>query len=168
MPLTVYITIGAFAAGLLSGGWGMHRYYLGEEAKAAKKELKVERGAQVVANQAAVRHVDRIIEQQEKARAIEKALRAQLAAMGPCTVPGGVVGVLNDATVPANARPAGDDPGSQDAAPARNSDAGAELAICARNYTEVCIPNAQSLNACIAAYNAVKRCINEGDCDSVR
>lgn len=126
--------------------------------------------------------------QREKSHAIQSAINARLAGLPQCAVPGDVVGLLNaaagrDALAPSagsagepgpaqpgadTARGAGESAGRSPGAEAGTgrdatipaSTCGAELAIAARNYSEVCIPNAIERDALRALYNEVKTRIN--------
>jgi hypothetical protein len=107
--------------------------------------------------------------QRERAYAIQQSITQALAGLPQCVVPGAVVGLLNDATRadpgPESARAAGEPRAPEPAAaPARpalaDSTAATELAICARNYVDVCTPNAIERDELRRLYNEIRAKIN--------
>ena len=175
MPITLYVTLAALLAGF-AGGWATQGWRWDASLKAAAearysavvKVRETDADLQRMATVAGSRTEAMLTFQREKSRAIDKAITASLAGLPQCVVPGAVVGLLNDATRAPDAAdpgsPGGPGPAQPAADPARPafapSSCSAELAICARNYAEVAIPNAIERDELRRLYNEVKDRVN--------
>lgn len=141
---TGYLYCGAFIAGCAVGGFVLHKIYESKNARDFKIAVAMERDSVVIANNADALMVKMQAEQLAKADHDKKQLQKELSKMGKCVVPDPVVGLLNNATVPATARPAAIDPTVK----AAKTDCADVIESASNNYQLVCIPNAQSLDAC--------------------
>jgi hypothetical protein len=145
-----YLYAGLFLAGLAAGGYGVHTWHKAQRVDTIERARTSEQGFQRVARQADVRYIERLHDQaaaaQTNAKAWERAMLETNYQLAQCRVGADAVGLLNAAGMPgAAADPAQPRPGSATAAPARDSNAAAELGVCRRNYAEVCVPNAVQL-----------------------
>ena len=87
-------------------------------------------------------------------------LKHKLSKLATCTIPGSIVGLLNPGSsidMP-NSSTIGQQPSSE--TETTGSTCAIELEVAARNYREVCIPNAEQLEAVQSAYNKVRDNIN--------
>lgn len=187
MPLSLYLAAGAAIAGFLGGFYlqGLRwdaSLLKTEQARysAVVRVRQTDADLQRIATARGAATETQLQFQREKANAIQTAIAQRLASLPVCAVPGDVVGLLNAAAGrdpnPTSAGSAGQ-PGSPlaPADPSRRPDgqpvdvaagtpgastAAHELAICARNYAEVCIPNAIERDALRELYNQVKERIN--------
>lgn len=149
---------------LASFGIGWHygaAHEAGKEAKTVIKTItvdrKVETAAVVDVNAIAGAYQAKLSTQKEKSDHEIKILKAKLAATASANapVPSNVIRLLDPgSTVAPDDSTTGQQP--SDPAPATNPTYADELEIAARNYREVCIPNAEQLEGVQRAYNAVR------------
>lgn len=165
IPLPIpapYLYAGVFLAGLVAGGYGVQTWHKAQRVDAVDKARTTERAGATLANQAQVRHLERLVELREHAErnagAFRRALDETNAELRACRVSGAVVRLLDDAGDPGAAGvPGGAVPARPDVAPPRDSTADVELETCRRNYAEVCVPNARQLNDLIDWYERLRR-----------
>ena len=130
----------AFAGGMgyLKGGKDESADRDRAQAKAAAEARDAESELQRLGNRWTAAYIDRVIKQQEKARALPTITLA-----ADCAVPADVGRVLNDARrLPGDA---GTGSATGPTGEAVDSTCAAELDIAKRNYAEVCVPNAEQL-----------------------
>ena len=172
MPSVVYLVLVAFLAGL-AGGWKVESWRWDASLKSAAdarysavvRVRDADQALQRLATVAGGRAEAMLTFQREKARAINLAINETLAALPECVIPGRVVGLLDDATRAAASPPGPGPPGQpgppqSPVDPAPDSTCAAQLDICARNYSEVAIPNAIERDEIRRLYNEVKTKIN--------
>jgi hypothetical protein len=112
---------------------------LRDQIKAVEQARQTETDLRRMQDRATLRYLDRMHAQQEKAHGLPPIILTD-----DCTVPAAAGRLLNDAQrMPDDA---GTGPGTSAAAEAVDSTCSAELDICKRNYSEVCIPNALALS----------------------
>jgi hypothetical protein len=162
----VLIAFGAgLALGLAGGAYGLHTWHKAQRVDQIEEARTDERAGVRTANQADVRHLDRIFEQRRHAENNAAAFRRQLedtdANLGACRVSVDLLGVLDDAGLPADPGPAGDaEPAAARAAAASTCDV--ELDKCRVNYAEVCVPNRDQVNGWREFYRRLQLQHNKG------
>jgi hypothetical protein len=87
-------------------------------------------------------------------------LKAKLAKAGTCTVPGAAVGMLYASTGSNLSTSSAIGFGTGSTATYADSSCGEQLELAARNYREVCEPNAEQLKALQDAYSALREQYN--------
>jgi hypothetical protein len=126
-----------------------------EQAKAAAEARETEGELQRVGNRATSAYLDRMLKQQEKARALPP-----ITLVNDCPVPGAAIGVLNDAQRMPGDAGTGSSAGA--AGTQADSSCAAELDIAKRNYAEICIPNAEQLTAIQERWETTRTLVNRG------
>jgi TolA-binding protein len=122
-------------------------------AKATEQARQTEQDIRSMQDRNTLRYLDRMHQQQEKARALPPIILTE-----DCRVPAAVGRVLNDAQrLPDDA---GTEPGIGAAAETVDSTCAAELEIAKRNYAESCIPNAEALKELQKRWNETRKLIN--------
>lgn len=166
-PTQVKLFVVAAILGLTFwSGWTVKTWKVAKDQLVAERASRViERGLQKSANQAEVRYADRLLSQEETAQKNAalwtKALQLSQQRLADCRVDAELVGLLNDATVPAPAGPAAQPgPRAEAAVQAQESNCAAELGTCRRNYVEVCVPNAVQLQELQSFYKKLQQDYN--------
>lgn len=160
---TFYLLLAAFVAGAAASGWAAHTLHQAELTERVNNTIATERMIDKVFNADERARYVRTKKQKEKADETIRKLRATLADIGDCRVPGAAVGLLNDTQLPADAGAAAvPGPAGKKAETSRDSQCARELEICGWNYANVCVPNEQDLNDLRATWRKTRTLINKG------
>jgi hypothetical protein len=144
----------AAACGYLGGCQSERNSHAKEQAKAVQAARETEQDIRRMQDRATVRYLDRMLEQQEKARALP-----HITLPADCPVPADAGRVLNDAQgMPSDA---GNGSSAGAARPEVDSTCSVELDIAKRNYAEVCIPNAEQLTELQKRWEEVRSLLNQ-------
>lgn len=168
-PFLGALCLAAAAAGVL--WYGSSRYDAGIAANEAQWQARMDAASaqarddsaelQRIANRGIAAAGGYYIKQMERSNAEQRKLKTALAEAGACIVPSDAVGVLDDATKGEHTT---DNAGSaatsgQAIAPA-DSTLGEQLAICQRNYIEVCEPNARERDELRLMWKDAQKVVN--------
>ncbi len=139
-----YLCAGVFLIGLSVGGYGVHTWYQADRVKAIEQARRTETVLQQGATVADTGYLKKLTQQLDKSQRNAdrwRALYEENKELANCVVGPAAIGVLNDAGMsgaPASAARAG--PAAAETETSR-SNCAAELDVCRRNYTDVCVPN---------------------------
>lgn len=136
-------------------GTAIQRHFQQRAAVKAAVELQVKMEAEREATAKLVaKHLADARKQQERANAIQTQLRKAAKELASCRVSPRVVRLLNDAAVP---QPAAAPSGAVTAPAPAESDCAVVVESAAKNYSEVCLPNAQQLESLQRWYNDLRK-----------
>jgi hypothetical protein len=158
--LVALLMLGGYAAGRYQQHEHDQRAAQAAERMAEQKAREIGQAAQRAADAAAASYAEDQNEKQRKASDEIARLQTALAGMPRCTVPGAVVRVLDP--VPSPGPDAGPAPGTGEPATPPDSTCGLQLEIAARNYREVCEPNADQLRALQRLWTDTKARLDAG------
>lgn len=159
MPILIWKALALIAlTGALLFGWHQFTEHYREEgrveirAQIAKETKEAEERGRKEAYEVADEYAKTLENKRRKADNELSLLRPKLAALDGCVVPAATVRMLDPDSDGKVTPPTS---GASAATAPTDSTCGQELAICARNYREVCNPNAEQLGAIQKLYNKV-------------